>query len=92
MAGSEGTGYPGVIAGRNTTTEQPDDLGMDQDSRSLNVNLWVWNTGTLGWEKLQRPLYGKTEDALNQVLIELKIMNKYLSALTKTQIKYEDLG
>jgi hypothetical protein len=52
MAGSASTGHPGVIAGRNTTTETPDDIGMDQDSRALFVALWAWNTSTVAWEKV----------------------------------------
>jgi len=91
MAGTNSPGYPGVIAARNPATEKPDDLGMDPESRTLNVNQWVWNAGTLRWEKLQNTAYARVEDFLEQLLIEMKKMNKYLSVLSGTEIQDEEI-
>jgi len=89
MAGTNSPGYPGVIAGRNTTTEVPDDIGMDQDSRAMYVGTWVWNTETLEWEKQQSSevLFGELTSMLHQLISELKIMNTHLQIITGNDIK-----
>jgi hypothetical protein len=89
MAGTESPGYPGVIAGRNTETEAPDDIGMDQQSRALYVGSWVWNPSTLAWEKLQPPrkYFVRIEDMLEEMVLELKKMNEYLSILSNGDIR-----
>lgn len=35
--------------------ETPVRVKMDATSQSLRVNLWVWDTGTLSWVKMQQP-------------------------------------
>ena len=52
---AESPGYPGVIAARYENDNVPTDLGMDDDSKSLNVNLRTWNTSTLAWERMTSP-------------------------------------
>jgi len=53
---AESPGYPGVIAARFDDDEVPTDLGMDNASKSLNVNMRVWNTSTLAWERMVTPI------------------------------------
>jgi len=93
MAGTESPGYPGVVAGRNTTTEVPDDIGMDQDSRALYVGSWVWNTSTLSWEKAQstQASFSALMSMNEEILTQLKIMNLYLSDVTGNVITEEDV-
>ena len=92
MAGTNSPGYPGVIAGRNTTTEKPDDIGMDDDSRALFTALWAWNTGNLEWEKVDLESM-KTEilSELSELTKQLKIMNFHLSILTNHEINDQEI-
>jgi hypothetical protein len=87
--GSESPGYPGVIAARYDLDETPTDLGMDDDSRSLNVNLRVWNTNTLSWERMVSPDAEAmlTRGILSQLLDQLQIMNTHLQILTDEEIE-----
>jgi hypothetical protein len=93
MGGNESAGYPGVIAARYDLDERPTDLGMDDESRSLNVNLRVWNTTTLKWERKQA---ASTEvvmqtDLMEQLLAQIKIMNKHLSILSGENLEGEEI-
>jgi hypothetical protein len=85
---AESSGYPGVIAARFEDDNVPTDLGMDDDSKSLNVNLRTWNTSTLEWERMTSPwVEGEiTRSLLEELISQLKIMNLHLSILTREEI------
>ncbi len=89
----ESTGYPGVIAARFEDDNVPTDLGMDEDSKSLNVNLRTWNTATLEWERMTSPRIEEkeTRSLLMELIGELKIMNLHLSILTGEEIKNREI-
>jgi hypothetical protein len=48
----EGTGFPGQIQGRDPTSKAPQDVFIDEDTGTIYVALWTWNTGTTAWEKV----------------------------------------
>lgn len=87
----ESTGYPGVIAARFEDDDLPTDLGMDEASKSLNVNLRTWNTSTLEWERMTSPwVEGEiTRSLIEELIGQLRIMNLHLSILTNEEIKEE---
>ena len=85
----ESPGYPGVIAARFEDDDSPTDLGMDNDSKSLNVNLRVWNTDDLRWERMTPPglEHQETRDLLAEVVNQLKIITMLLEILNNEEIE-----
>ena len=90
---TESPGYPGVIAARFDDDEKPTDLGMDDESKSLNVNLRTWNTSTLEWERMTSPwVEGQiTRTLLEELIDQLKIMNLHLQILTDEEINNKEI-
>jgi hypothetical protein len=86
-------GYPNVIAARADDDDTPKDLTMPTDFDGLKVALYVWNSSTLGWERMVAPrmeLIAQT-DLLEQILLELKIMNKNMSNITDTTVTDKEI-
>ena len=52
---ADSAGYPNVVAGRSSSDHTPTDILMDPTSFALYMGAWVWNTTTLGWEKMTQP-------------------------------------
>jgi hypothetical protein len=64
MAGNEGPGYPNVMAARKDADDTPMDLFLDGDTKSLRVNLWVYDTETTSWVRMLQPDVSDTEGVL----------------------------
>ncbi|OEU68401.1 MAG: hypothetical protein BBJ57_02230 [Desulfobacterales bacterium PC51MH44] len=64
MAGNEAPGYPNVIAARKDSDDTPMDLFLDADTKSLRVNLWVYDTETTSWVRMLQPDVSLSEGVL----------------------------
>jgi hypothetical protein len=73
-------GHPGVIAVRDEADQTPTDLEMPEEIKGIKAAMYVWNPSTLAYERFQ---YQRRDmlmqiDLLEEILNELKILNKKL--------------
>jgi hypothetical protein len=45
-----------VLGAIDKDSEEIRYVGMDEDSRGLHVNQWVWDTGTSAWVRMTQPV------------------------------------
>ena len=76
----------------------------DKDVGTARVELWVWNTDTLEWERMTQPVaadlvidgkvsanFEMLESVMNKILKQMVKMNMHLAILNETEIKNEEV-